>query len=315
MDGRPNVAILDQPVPADALGTCNVSVTITGILNRLEQLVADHGDWLKELHLKVLCRTPAGSNDLDLDALLHPAAWHDLLASPVFDQCQARGDVLVQLASMAERARITMAAAKADDPAFAEQYDQFMSAVLTFLSAVRRLQSETWNLLANVDALTGLGNRQAMIRRLSVECERHARGRQPCSIAMIDLDRFKPINDRYGHAVGDVVLSQVAGALADSIRPYDAVFRYGGDEFSLCLPSTDTRSAWAIVERLRLKIAAMPIVIRDGDVVRTSLSVGIAPLTCETGVKVALETADLALYRAKNNGRNGIFVATTSFAS
>lgn len=173
---------------------------------------------------------------------------------------------------------------------------------------LRHLLSDTWNRLANIDPLTGLGNRAAMLRRLTIECDRHARTQQPCCLAVLDLDFFKEVNDSFGHAVGDVMLRSVAGLLAASIRPYDEVFRYGGDEFVLCLPNTDLRTAWAIVERLRLRVAQWTVPARSGEPLRATMSIGVAPLSATIGVDASLELADRALYRAKTNGRNTIAV-------
>jgi len=147
-----------------------------------------------------------------------------------------------------------------------------------------------------------------MARKLAVERERQARNRQPCCVALIDLDFFKEINDTHGHKAGDTVLRSLASLLAVSIRPYDEVFRYGGDEFVVCLPNADTRAAWAIVERLRLRVARWSIPLRGDDRVRMTVSVGVAPLDHDRDVEAALEAADAALYAAKRNGRNCVHV-------
>ena len=187
---------------------------------------------------------------------------------------------------------------------------QFFDAVFSLNGGLRRLFAATWNRLANIDPLTGLGNRPAMLRRLGMECERHERSRLPCCVAVIDLDGFKPVNDTHGHTSGDVVLRSIAALLAAGVRPYDEVFRYGGDEFVLCLPSTDPRAAWAVVERLRLRIANWSIPLKTGPSLRITVSIGVAPLTADRGVEATLELADKALYSAKRNGRNGIYVLT-----
>jgi len=276
--------------------------TVTEALNGLDRLIVAHGDWLKSCHLRVLPTGLAETSDSrPTGCLPHDhggvdlAAWQSLLDGPVFASSQARPVVLARLRAMVECAAALETQARRDAVLSAEIYGRFMDAVLAFLSGVRDLQSETWNLLANVDPLTGLGNRHAMFRRLSDECERYARNHQPCTLAMLDLDSFKPINDRFGHVAGDLVLRRVATTRADSVRSYDAVFRYGGDEFALCLPSTDARSAWAIVERLRTKVANLSIPVRDNVDARTSLSGGIAPLTSEAGVAAALDAADHAV--------------------
>lgn len=192
----------------------------------------------------------------------------------------------------------------ATPPAFPSGYPELLAAVLELNSSLRRLLGETWNLLANIDSLTGIGNRNALLRHLRVERERQERNRQPCCVAVIDVDRFKTINDTCGHLAGDSLLRSVASVLAASVRPYDMVFRYGGDEFVLCLPNTDLRLAWAVVERLRLKIAGWEVPLADGRHISTTVSIGVAPLSSDRSVEDTLDVADQALYAAKRLGRN-----------
>lgn len=189
-------------------------------------------------------------------------------------------------------------------PEFPAGYPDFLAVVLELSGAMRRLLCETWNLLANIDPLTGIGNRNAMLRHLQIERDRHERNRQCCCIAVIDVDRFKSINDACGHLAGDTILRSIASVLAASVRPYDVVFRYGGDEFILCLPNTDLRLAWAVVERLRLKIAGWEVPLKSGARITATVSIGVAPLSSEHSVEDSLDLADRALYSAKRLGRN-----------
>jgi diguanylate cyclase (GGDEF) domain len=193
-----------------------------------------------------------------------------------------------------------------EPPVFPAGYPDLLATVMDLNGALLRLLCETWNLLANIDPLTGIGNRSAMLRHLQVERDRHERNRQPCCIAIIDVDRFKSVNDTCGHLAGDTILRSIASLLAASVRPYDVVFRYGGDEFILCLPNTDLRLAWAVVERLRLKIADWKVPMKDGSRVASSVSIGVAALASVRSVEDSLDLADRALYSAKRMGRNQI---------
>ena len=106
--------------------------------------------------------------------------------------------------------------------------------------------------LARTDGLTGLFNRHAFAGMLDAECARAGRGGQPLSLVYFDIDRFKSINDRFGHAAGDQVLRQLATAVAQTVRRHlDAAFRLGGDEFALLLPQSDAAQAEAVVGRIR----------------------------------------------------------------
>jgi diguanylate cyclase (GGDEF)-like protein len=303
-------------LPAALAGTERPALILHGI-NDLERLMADLSLWLKEWHLQLLGRShwesdsgasPGAGADQrpvpfpDLANLFQDTANAVFRDNPLFRQLTEKVPEMRQMADrIAEQTRV-----RGTIPA--KDYGEFMNAIVAFHALVRQLQGETWNRLANIDPLTGIGNRPAMLRKLAIECERQARNRHPCCVAMLDLDFFKRINDTHGHSAGDVVLRSVASLLASSIRPYDEVFRYGGEEFVLCLPNADCRSAWAIVERLRLRIAAWSIPIKPNILVRMTVSVGVAPLSVQGGVEAALEAADRALYTAKRNGRNTICV-------
>jgi diguanylate cyclase (GGDEF)-like protein len=159
------------------------------------------------------------------------------------------------------------------------------------------------------DPLTGLWNRGAIIDLLKREVPRRQRTRDPLGIVMADIDYFKKINDTHGHLVGDDVLRVVTKRLAESVRPYDAVGRYGGEEFLVVFPGCNAANLIIGAERLRRCIADQPIETSVGQIPVT-LSLGLASveqdetqtLDCET----FLRNADEALYAAKARGRNRV---------
>lgn len=155
--------------------------------------------------------------------------------------------------------------------------------------------------LASTDTLTGLLNRRSFLEQLRTELERTQRTRHPVSVALLDLDAFKAINDRYGHATGDAVLVQVARRLRQNIRAYDCVGRFGGDEFIVMFPETAQEGAAAILRRLRYMDISGVGTDGAGDVrFRLSVSWGLA--TCpEDGVDQAqvLHVVDQRLYAMK----------------
>jgi len=163
--------------------------------------------------------------------------------------------------------------------------------------------------LAGEDGLTGLANRRTLSERLQQEWRRCARASLPLSLVIVDVDRFKQVNDEHGHAGGDDVLRLVAEVLTSSThRAADAVARYGGDEFVVLLPGTGSAGARQVAERvladLRLRRAAAP---RDSAVARLSVSIGAATSSPAHGDPAALmATADARLYRAKAQGRDQV---------
>jgi diguanylate cyclase (GGDEF)-like protein len=303
------VAAPSNDFPA-ALSGAELPGDILRALQLLEQAVAAHSEWLKDWHLYVVGRLERGP-DLGAQSMPSPdgfMGYFERLRPFAVDRHPAFAELDKTLTVMQQGAERIAHTVEQTQTIPADQYGQFMQEMHEFNTNLRQLQNDTWNRLANIDPLTGLGNRQAMLRKLDVEWKRQERNHQPCCVALLDLDYFKTINDSYGHSAGDTVLRSIASLLAASIRPYDEVFRYGGDEFVICLPNADARAAWAIVERLRLRVARWYIPVRDDDRVQMTISVGVAPLTGERSVETALDAADAALYVAKRNGRNCVHV-------
>lgn len=164
---------------------------------------------------------------------------------------------------------------------------------------------------ATHDALTGLSNRRAAERVLDQECARACRMHTPLSVLLFDLDRFKSINDAFGHAAGDAVLTAAARTLASGVRAYDHVARHGGEEFLVILPGCTSDEAAAVADRLRASIAA-ELVSAAGGEIRFTTSVGVAALSAEcSDPRSLLSAADAALYRAKRLGRNRTELASS----
>ena len=163
--------------------------------------------------------------------------------------------------------------------------------------------------VAQIDALTFLFNRRIIVRELQDEVLRAERYNNTLSISIIDVDKFKLVNDTYGHPVGDEVLKQVACQLRDHIRHPDTVGRYGGEEFLILLPNSDAKAATEQAVRLGKEIREMVVTIKEHEL-KVTVSIGIAQF--KAGVDTwdtLLNRADNAMYEAKNNGRDCWFVA------
>lgn len=169
--------------------------------------------------------------------------------------------------------------------------------------------------LATVDELTELANRREFFDRGRRLLERARRGRHPIALLLFDLDRFKRINDDYGHAAGDLVLRTVAGLCRTTLRPNDLLARLGGEEFAALLPDSDHGEALAVAERLRRTIAGAEIHHREQHI-PVSASFGVAlPEHCGWDLDHLLAAADRALYRAKDAGRNRVELANPEFGA
>lgn len=155
--------------------------------------------------------------------------------------------------------------------------------------------------LAVTDPLTGLRNRRYVRRHL----EQLIQSGAPVALLLIDVDRFKPLNDRHGHAAGDIALKEVATRLRDHLRAVDVVARYGGEEFLVVMAGASDEETAIIAERLRAVVAERPVVAA-GLSLPITISVGVAAMKEPTGVERLIAAADAALYRAKERGRNRV---------
>ena len=167
---------------------------------------------------------------------------------------------------------------------------------------------------ARADSKTGLINAGTWEREAEAEVARAVRTSSPLAVALLDLDRFKRINDNHGHLIGDEVLRQIARAISDVLREYDVPGRFGGEEFVILLPQTRAMDAFKIADRVRAHIAQLPIAASNGERVPVTVSIGVAALDAGSSRQLTelLAVADAALYRAKASGRNQVQMISTS---
>lgn len=172
----------------------------------------------------------------------------------------------------------------------------------------RKRMEDELKLHATVDPLTGAFNRRHGLARLAIEFERQARSGQSCAVIMLDIDRFKSINDTHGHNVGDAVLCAMVLTCKARLRTVDTLARWGGEEFLILLPDTNAEAAVVIADRLREAVAAMQVPV-GGDVsIEFTVSMGVA-VPVDDDLPDLLRRADDALYAAKAGGRNRVVLA------
>ena len=201
---------------------------------------------------------------------------------------------------------------RAPGTATVDFYNDVLDAALEILSLFSALEAERAALMAALDPLTGLGGRRALDDCLQQEWSRMQREGRPCAVALLDIDRFKDINDRHGHMSGDQVLARFAALLRANLRSYDGVFRYGGEEFVLCLPGVQAAVAKRLVDRIREAAGRAAFATAVGKPLRISFSAGVAELAAAAAPTQTLEFADGALYRAKAEGRNRVYLAASA---
>lgn len=171
-------------------------------------------------------------------------------------------------------------------------------------------QARKLQYLASHDELTQIWNRRMFDHHLNMEWEQSKRDGHALTVLMMDLDRFKQINDTHGHLIGDMALQHFSEIVRNELRPYDVFGRYGGEEFVALLPETNGEEASIVAERIREKVESTSLCIGDNKTINISVSIGVAqsrPYFSE--VKCILKAADEAMYRAKRNGRNKVVIA------
>lgn len=159
--------------------------------------------------------------------------------------------------------------------------------------------------LARTDTLTQLPNRRAFLEAASAETERMQRSGRPLTFVLADIDKFKRINDTYGHDAGDAVLRTVAALLRESVRAQDTVARWGGEEMIFLLPETDAEDARVAVEKWRLAVEAAEVPVGDA-VLRVTMTFGVSRFRPGESIEQCVNRADAALYTGKNAGRNQV---------
>lgn len=208
-----------------------------------------------------------------------------------------------KLRQAAQRIAAEVAAGEAMSQA---DYDAVMEPFWTILKLLRRLEQAFAAASGGLDPLTGLKTRASMQGELERELQRYRRTGQPFSIAICDIDHFKAVNDTHGHQAGDAVLAAIAAMLVDDLRTFDDAYRQGGEEFLLSLKNADLDTGHRVVERLRERIEATPILLGHEEALSVTASFGLVEVWPKATVTEMIAAADAALYVAKRRGRNRV---------
>lgn len=283
------------------------TASLRATLEQLQQASHDHHEWREHLSRAIVCQLPVDASELAADAHRHCrfGQWYyaeasaDMRRQPLFGTMAAEHERVHVLAArmllgLARGARI-----------LPDEYDEFLAANDRLRRQLDSLRHEIQDILRGCDPLTGALGRARLLPDLREWRELANRDIQSCCIAFMDVDHLKTLNDVYGHTVGDQVLARMMEHLSGHLRPYDKVYRYGGDEFVVSLPATDLADAERLIERIRASLGQVPFVVAaDGSPVHATASFGIALLAHDISVEESIDRADRALLLAKTLGRN-----------
>lgn len=281
------------------------------IISQLDQALYNHKEWHRLLVRTLICQLPGDQHDLAPEAYkecrfgqwYYTYADKNLHENPGF---KAIGEEHKRLHKLTAQLLKTSYAGSTIET---YDYDNFTNSLERLQLEVFALKRELEELVYHRDSLTGAIGRVDMLPMLRehLELVKHQMYKS-CCLAMMDLDNFSDVNDTYGHGAGDEVLTNAVHYTIDHLRPYDKVFRYGGEEFLLLLSNIDLNAARDRVERIREGLAKLDIEAGDKKTIHITASFGIALLDATHSVEKSIEQADKALYAAKSAGRNCVKV-------
>lgn len=278
-------------------------------LEDLDKGILNHTHWLKGLHRSLICDDESPrEEDLHADAhcRCHFGQWYYFGEHDELDGMPAFKTIGELHRTMHDSAREVLQHKLSDAPIRSDKYDSFIDLSIHFKTEVRNLQHEIIQQVCVVDPLTGAWNRQSMSIHLTKEFERVLRNESHCTLSMLDVDHFKQVNDTYGHAVGDMVLREIIERCTKVLRSYDSIFRFGGEEFLICMPEIDDTTAEHTLERVRSAIKEEPFILDSGEQIEVTASFGVARLDKDKSLEDTIIEADHALLCAKSSGRNCI---------
>ncbi|MEZ6002393.1 diguanylate cyclase [Hyphomonas sp.] len=279
---------------------------IRNAISVLEQALFNHVHWTDALNTTLICDLQPDARDLEADAHRNCrfGQWYYNPGTKVVQSNPNFLELEKAHQSMHETAAHLLNLLQSHQTIPMADYERFNSDLKEMRLLIETLKRELEDEIYNVDALTGASSRVGMLTKLREQHELVRRKLESCVIVMMDIDRFKLVNDKYGHLVGDRALAEFAHHVMRHTRPFDRLFRYGGEEFLLCVPHTDINTAFNLVERIRSELAEKTIEVDGFPPFSITSSFGMTLLDPDATLADCIERADQATYAAKERGRN-----------
>jgi diguanylate cyclase (GGDEF)-like protein len=286
-------------------------------VKELQQAIYNHEQWSEMLIGTLICRLTPDDRDINPDAhrMCRFAQWYYKTGITGLERHPGFAEIGLEHQRMHQYAASLLRSSMDGVPISIADYERFVTALKRMRLEIATLQHELQGALSNLDPLTGTPSRNGMLTSLREQRELIHRGVHTCVVAMMDLDHFKAVNDTYGHAAGDRVLVGHARYVMRHLRPYDKVFRYGGEEFLICLPDTDLETGRDIVDRLRQELGSLTQEAEGRPPFHLTVSFGLTLLDSDASVEEAIDRADKALYVAKTTGRDRTVIWDASMSA
>lgn len=276
----------------------------------LSQTVDDHIAWLTLWNR--LSFVDMGQRAAQAEQLAAPLSfmqWRHNAAQTLPEDQPAIEQLTTQYDQLHTMAKLVLQKTADNKPVASEDYEAVLAKYNELMQGLRRMERAFAAVASGLDHLTGLRSRLGLKEDLIREHHRFLRTHKPFCVVIADVDHFKKINDTYGHDAGDRVLASFADHITRGIRGFDDAYRTGGEEFLICLKEADLAVGLLVLERLRMKLEKLPIILPDNKSVHITASFGIVVSHKDVAAQDMPQLADKALYRAKKEGRNRVVVA------
>ncbi|TMP42921.1 MULTISPECIES: diguanylate cyclase [unclassified Pseudoalteromonas] len=281
------------------------------VIAEIDQAIEWHQSWYKNLLRCLIADTPANEQDLADNAhnFCRFGQWFNKLPDQTIKLHPHFSEIASAHKKMHQGAKVLLSLKESKTVIPVNLLDQFHADLDRLRELFDCLIDEFTEVLHTRDPLTGASNRTNLLENLQKEHELCKRKSLSCALIMIDLDHFKQVNDEFGHAAGDKVLIALVKCIKSQLRKYDQLYRYGGEEFLVCLPQTELDDAKSFSERLRAGVEALKIDISNDNHINVTGSFGVTLISADDNIETAIERADEAMYQAKKSGRNRVCVA------
>jgi diguanylate cyclase (GGDEF)-like protein len=276
------------------------------VFDMIEGTIDEHMSWLEMWHRAIVCQTPLDEKLLGDKPHLESrfGRWFRANIDKGFLDRAAFGELGKLHEQMHQKGRDLALLSAAGTSIAPKEYDDFIGLVTTFNLTIRRVRQGLRQAATESNPVTGLSNRENMLNELENERLHAERTKTECCLILADIDRFREVVETHGAESGDQVLFAAASRLLTKLRPYDRVYRYGGDEFLVCLRSTKESAAMLAAERLHGAFREQPFVVADGASIPVTASFGVSMLDTEVPIHESIERVDDAVIAAKRAGRN-----------